>query len=60
MNKKTILILAEGFEEKPYIEKIIKFPSISKNYIFSPVINLKGNGKILSRFEPLMIKIIRF
>lgn len=51
MIKKSILILAEGFEEKPYIEKIINFPSISKNYVFSPVINLKGNGKISSRYQ---------
>jgi hypothetical protein len=32
MNRKRILILAEGFEEKPYIEKIIHLPYISKNY----------------------------
>ena len=51
MNKKRILILAEGFEEKPYIEKIIKFPCISKNYEFSNVINVKGNGNILPRYQ---------
>ena len=51
MNKRSILILAEGFEEKPYIEKIITFPSISKNYIFSPIVNLKGNGNIVARYQ---------
>ena len=51
MNKKRILILAEGFEEKPYIEKLINFPCISKNYIFLPVVNLKGNGEIVSRYQ---------
>ena len=51
MEKKKILILAEGYEEKPYIERIIHFPAISKNYIFSDVINLKGNGKIISRYQ---------
>ena len=51
MIKKSILILAEGFEEKPYIEKIISFPCISKNYHFSKVVNLKGNGNIISRYQ---------
>ena len=51
MNRKRILILAEGFEEKTYIEKIIKFPCISKNYEFSNVINVKGNGNILARYQ---------
>ena len=51
MNRKRILILAEGFEEKPYIEKIIHLPYISSNYCFSDVINLKGNGQILSRYQ---------
>ena len=51
MSKRSVLILAEGFEEKPYIEKIINFPFISKNYIFSKVINLKGNGNILSKYQ---------
>lgn len=51
MSKKKILILAEGFEEKPYIEKLIHFPCISKSYFFPPVINLKGNGQIFPRYQ---------
>ena len=51
MNKKRILILAEGYEEKPYIEKLIRFPCMSKNYDFLPVVNLKGNGNIISRYH---------
>ena len=47
--KKSILILAEGYEEKPYIDKILHFPSISKNYSIKEAINLKGNGRITSR-----------
>ena len=50
-HKKNILILAEGYEEKYYIEKIVNFPFIKDNYIFSPIINLKGNGKILARYQ---------
>ena len=43
--------MAEGFEEKPYLDKILNFPPISKNYIFPPIINLKGNGQIVSRYH---------
>ena len=49
--KKSILILAEGYEEKPYIDKILHFPSISKNYSIKETINLKGNGRIVSRYQ---------
>ncbi len=51
MSKRNLLILAEGFEEKPYIEKIIHFPCMSKNIHFEPVINLKGNGQIIPRYQ---------
>ena len=32
MNKRSILILAEGFEEKPYIEKIINVINFEKEH----------------------------
>lgn len=48
--KKQILILAEGFEEKPYLDKILFFPAISKEYVFK-VINVKGCGNIPGRFQ---------
>lgn len=51
MIKKNILILAEGHEEKPYIEKLIHFPCMSSFYYFSPVVNLKGNGQIFPRYQ---------
>ena len=51
MNKRNVLILAEGYEEKPYIEKIIHFPCMSDSIVFEPVINLKGNGQIISRYQ---------
>ena len=28
--KKRILILAEGFEEKPYLDKVLSFPSLNR------------------------------
>ena len=28
--RKNVLILAEGFEEKPYIDKVLSFPNIRK------------------------------
>jgi len=48
--KKQILILAEGFEEKPYLDKILFFPVISKEYVFK-VINVKGCGNIPGRYQ---------
>ncbi len=53
MNRKRVLILAEGYEEKYYIDKIISFPCMSKSYYFEPVINLKGNGQIIPRYQYL-------
>ena len=49
--KKRILIIAEGYEEKPYIEKIIHFPNINSVYHFSPVVNAKGAGNLFARFQ---------
>lgn len=49
--KKRILILCEGQEEKPYIDKIISFPSISKNYAFGEPVNVKGNGNIIGKYQ---------
>ena len=50
--RKNILIIAEGFEEKPYIDKILSFPNINKDtYNFAKAINVKGNGNIPARFQ---------
>jgi uncharacterized Rmd1/YagE family protein len=50
--RKNVLILAEGYEEKPYIDKILSFPNINlKTYYFPPAINVKGNGKIVARYQ---------
>ena len=50
--KKNILILAEGFEEKPYIDKILSFPNINKDiYTFAETVNVKGNGNIPARYQ---------
>ena len=50
--KKNVLILAEGFEEKPYIDKMLSFPNIRTDvYRFGPTVNLKGNGNILARYQ---------
>lgn len=50
--KKNILIIAEGYEEKPYMDKILSFPNINKEaYLFAPVINVKGNGNIVERYQ---------
>lgn len=50
--RKNILIIAEGFEEKPYIDKILSFPNINKDYYsFAKAINVKGNGNIPARFQ---------
>lgn len=52
VRKKNVLIIAEGFEEKPYIDKILSFPNINKEvYNFSPSVNAKGNGSIFPRFQ---------
>ena len=50
--KKNVLIIAEGQEEKPYIDKILSFPNIDKNaYFFAPAVNAKGNGNISARYQ---------
>ena len=50
--RKNILIIAEGFEEKPYIDKILSFPNINKEvYCFAKSINVKGNGNIPARYQ---------
>ena len=50
--KKNILIISEGFEEKPYIDKILSFPNINKVvYNFPPSFNAKGNGKIFAKYQ---------
>ncbi|MBR1581694.1 MAG: hypothetical protein IJ656_01545 [Bacilli bacterium] len=50
--RRNILILAEGNEEKPYIDKILSFPNINKEvYNFAEAINVKGNGKIFARYQ---------
>lgn len=46
------MIIAEGFEEKPYIDKILSFPNVSKDtYHFAPAVNAKGNGNIVARYQ---------
>lgn len=52
-SKVTIQIIAEGFEEKPYLDKLLEFPNINKIYKFLPVINVKGNGSIVPRYQYL-------
>ena len=50
--KKNVLIIAEGQEEKPYIDKILSFPNIKKStYLFAPAVNAKGNGNISARYQ---------
>lgn len=49
--KRNILIIAEGYEEKPYIDKLLSFPNINKDvYNISPAVNVKGSGNIDARF----------
>lgn len=51
-HKKRILILAEGYEEKPYIDKMLGFPNINRDaYEFLETINVKGNGQIVPRYQ---------
>lgn len=52
IRKHNILILAEGYEEKPYIDKVLSFPNINKTlYSFGNTINVKGNGNIVARYQ---------
>ena len=51
--KKRVQIIAEGFEEKPYIDKLLAFPIFrEKNFYYFPdAINVKGNGNIFARYQ---------
>lgn len=50
--KRNILIIAEGYEEKPYIDKLLSFPNIDKNvYNIQPAVNAKGSGNIFARYQ---------
>ena len=49
---KNVLIIAEGYEEKAYLDKILSFPNINKDiYHFNAVINSKGSGNIKARYQ---------
>lgn len=51
-HKKNILIIAEGYEEKPYIDKLLSFPNINKDvYNIKPAVNAKGSGNIFARYQ---------
>lgn len=51
-HKRNILIIAEGYEEKPYIDKLLSFPNIDKNvYNIQPAVNAKGSGNIFARYQ---------
>lgn len=50
--RKNVLIIAEGHEEKPYLDKILSFPNINKEvYYFADPVNVKGNGNIFARYQ---------
>ena len=50
--RKNVLIIAEGYEEKPYIDKILSFPNVSREaYYFAPAVNVKGSGNIPARYQ---------
>ena len=52
IRKRNILIIAEGYEEKPYIDKLLSFPNINKNvYNIRPAVNAKGSGNIFARYQ---------
>lgn len=49
---KNVLIIAEGYEEKAYLEKVLSFPNVRKDaYYFNAVINSKGSGNIKARYQ---------
>ena len=49
---KNVLIIAEGYEEKAYLDKILSFPNIRRDiYRFNAVINSKGSGNIKARYQ---------
>lgn len=51
--KKRVLIICEGYEEKPYLDKLLSFPIFGSDchYSFAPIINVKGNGNIFARYQ---------
>ena len=50
--KRNILIIAEGLEEKIYLDKLLCFPNINKDaYCFNAVVNSKGSGNIKARYQ---------
>jgi hypothetical protein len=51
-NRRNILIIAEGLEEKIYLDKLLYFPNINKDaYCFNAVVNSKGSGNIKARYQ---------
>lgn len=51
-SKRNILIIAEGLEEKIYLDKLLCFPNINKDaYCFNAVVNSKGSGNIKARYQ---------
>ena len=52
VRKRNVLIIAEGYEEKPYIDKLLSFPNINKDvYHIFPAVNAKGSGNIFARYQ---------
>lgn len=52
VRKRNILIIAEGYEEKPYIDKLLSFPNINREvYNIHPAVNAKGSGNIFARYQ---------
>jgi len=52
--RKRIAILCEGFEEKPFLEKILSFPCINRSlYELGPIVNAKGNGSLFPKFQDM-------
>ena len=52
IRKRNILIIAEGYEEKPYIDKLLSFPNINRKvYNIFPAVNAKGSGNIFARYQ---------
>ena len=52
VRRRNILIIAEGYEEKPYIDKLLSFPNINREvYNIHPAVNAKGSGNIFARYQ---------
>ena len=57
---KNVLIIAEGYEEKAYLDKILSFPNIRRDiYRFNAVINSKGSGNIKARYQYYLQHLLR-